>query len=149
MKKLISFFVLDFFKKKTSDTLLHVSVLFLRVSSGLTIFLAHGLGKFQNFSKIAPKFVDPFGFLGSELSLGLVVFAEVVAAIALILGLFSRWSAFTLAFTLGVAAFVVHGPDPFKAKELAVMYFFIYTALIISGGGKYSLDYFIKKKFKI
>ena len=149
MKKLASFLIFDFNNKKTKERLTNISLLYLRITSGVTIFLAHGLGKAMNFSKIAPKFVDPFGFLGSELSLALVVFAEFVAAITLVLGLFTRWSALSLAFTLWVAAFIVHGPDPFKVKELAVVYFFMYSALVISGGGKYSLDFVLKKNFKI
>jgi len=115
-----------------------LGLLILRIASGLTMFLAHGLPKLTSFSERHATFADPIG-LGPSVSLGLTVFAEVFCAIALTLGIFSRFSAAVLAFTMAVAVFIVHGADPFARQELALMYGAIYLALAITGPGKFAL----------
>ena len=135
---------LDF--KFLNDKLTEYTFLSVRVLTGLIMLFAHGIGKMMNFSNIAPNFPDPFGFLGSTLSLALVVGSEVFGSILLALGLLTRWSSFSLLFTMLVAAFIVHLHDPFKDKELAVLYALIFLFFTIKGGGKYSLDYMLKKK---
>ena len=143
---LLKVLALDFgakFEVKLSDW----SYLFLRVVVALTMLLAHGYGKMVGFSNIAPKFPDPIG-LGSTLSLALVVGSEVFGSILLALGLFTRWSAFSLLFTMLVAGLIFHGQDPFKAKELALLYAMVFFLFTLAGGGKYSLDALLKKKIK-
>jgi putative oxidoreductase len=49
---------------------------------------------------------------------------------------------------MAVAALIVHAGDPFKQKELALMYLVLYIVLFFIGSGKYSIDYFISKKKK-
>ena len=39
-----------------------------------------------------------------------------------------------------VAAFVVHADDPWGKKEFALLYAIPFTALAITGGGRYALD---------
>ena len=124
------------------------SYLFIRVATALTMLLSHGYGKLTNFSNIAPHFPNPLG-LGSTLSLALVTGAEFFGAILLALGLFSRWAGFSLLFTMLVAAFIVHWPDSFKEKELAVLYALFFLLFTLSGGGKYSLDSLLKKKLQL
>lgn len=133
------------FGSKIEAQLLDWSYLFLRVSVAVTMLIAHGFGKFMGFSEIAPKFLDPLG-LGSTLSLALVVGSELFGSILLALGLFTRWSSFSLFFTMMVAAFIAHGPDPFKVKELAFLYALIFALFTVAGGGKYSLDSVLRKK---
>ena len=133
------------FGNKIENQLQDWSYLFLRVAVGLTMLMAHGFGKLMGFSNIAPKFPDPLG-LGSTLSLALVVGSELFGAFLLALGLFTRWSAFSLLFTMLVAAFITHGPDPFKVKELAFLYALVFFLFTVCGGGKYSLDSILKQK---
>jgi putative oxidoreductase len=47
---------------------------------------------------------------------------------------------------MSVAAFMAHHDDPFSAKELALAYWTIAAALILTGPGDFSLDRFISKK---
>jgi putative oxidoreductase len=72
------------------------------------------------------------------------VFAEFFCSILLILGLFTRLAAIPLVIGMAVAAFVVHGADPFAAKELSLLYLFIYVALIFTGPGRHSVDYVLR-----
>ncbi len=41
---------------------------------------------------------------------------------------------------MAVAAFVVHGADPFERKEMALLYLIGFTAIALLGAGKYSVD---------
>ena len=134
--------------KSLEHIFLNGSFLFLRVSAALTMLFAHGIGKWVNFSSIAPKFSDPFGFLGSSLSLALVVGSEVFGAILMALGLFTRFASFSLFFTMAVAFFIVDASEPFDEKELAFMYGIIYLFFTFTGGGKYSVDHLLKRFYQ-
>jgi putative oxidoreductase len=84
-----------------------------------------------------------------EISLTLSVFAEVICAILLGLGLATRLAAIPLIINMAVAFFIFHAQDPFQTKELALVYLLIFTTLLITGSGKYALDhYFLKGKKK-
>ena len=116
----------------------NLSLLILRVSLG-GMMLTHGWPKFQRLLSGEFKFADPIG-LGPEVSLVLAVFAEFICAITLMLGFFSRISAFMLAFTMAVAAFIQHADDPFGNKEKALLYLVGLVAILLMGGGRYSID---------
>lgn len=135
MKKLIHFFSYT----GEQDRFTSLGLLFLRVSVGGLMLFAHGWGKLTGFSSISGKFPDPLG-IGSAPSLAMAVFAEVFCAIALILGLFTRAAAIPLLITMLVAAFIVHGADPFQKKEFALLYAIPFLTLIFAGAGSYSID---------
>ncbi len=88
------------------------------------------------------QFGDPLG-LGPILSLILVVFAEFFCSIFIGIGLGTRLAAIPLAFTMFVAAFISHGGDPFRQKEMALLYILIYLTLLVVGSRKYSIDYLL------
>lgn len=117
------------------------ALLVLRLWLGLTLLLHHGLDKLDHFSEMAPKFFDPL-HIGSTPSFALVVFAEVVGAALVAIGLLTRFAALTLVINFSVAFFLFHkqamsGP---KSGELAFIYLAGYVALFIAGGGKFSMD---------
>ena len=115
-----------------------VALLLLRVGSSL-MMLTHGWPKIANFSEYLNRFADPLG-LGPALSLQGAIFAEFFCAILVALGLLTRVAVIPLIFTMAVAAFIVHGGDPFGDKELSLLYLVIFAILFITGPGKYSLD---------
>ncbi len=121
-----------------------IGILILRLVFGGAM-LTHGLPKLLAFNEKAQVFPDPLG-VGSVVSLLLAVFAEFFCSLLLILGLGTRFAALTLAVTMAVAAFMVHGEDPFAKKELAFLYLGAYSALIVMGGGRVALDALIKWK---
>ena len=121
----------------------HAGLLLLRVvPSG--IMMTHGWPKFQRLleqwgSEEGVKFFDFMG-LGAEISLVLTVLAELAAPALMIVGFQTRWAAIPAAFTMGVAAFVVHGSDPLGDKELALLYLICFAAVALLGPGKWSVD---------
>lgn len=124
------------------ERLASIGLLALRLGAGGLLLYGHGWGKIANFATRAPKFADPIG-LGPETSFALVVFAEVFCAGAVMLGLGTRLAAVPIVIFSIVAAFVQHGADSFDDKELALIYGVPMLTLILTGGGRYSLDAWI------
>ena len=97
---------------------------------------------------MSAAFPDPLG-VGSTLSLGLIIFAEFFCSALIILGLFTRLATIPLMIGMIVAAFIIHGNDPFAVKELSLFYLSLYVGLIFTGAGKYSLDYLLRDYYAI
>lgn len=120
-----------------------ISMTFLRVSAGVLMLFLHGLGKFP----VSQMFIDAVGGLGFPMPIlfaWLAMIAELVGSIFLILGLFTRPSAFLLAITMFVATFGRHINDPWKVKELAFIYFAIFVVFTFKGASRFSVDRLIK-----
>jgi putative oxidoreductase len=135
------------------------------VSAGLLILrlgvagfmITHGWGKVTMLmERQFAMFGDPIG-IGPVASLVLVAIAEFVCAILVVAGLATRLAAIPVAITMAVAAFVVHGADPWTMTEAAMRYFsgasqswaskqpaltflFVFLALVFTGAGRFSLD---------
>lgn len=123
-----------------------IALLMLRLAFGLSMLFGHGLGKWERLFGEGPvKFADPFG-LGAEFSLVLAVFAEVLCAVFISIGLFTRASLIPLIITMATAVFIIHGDDDFSGKEKALLYLMAYLALFFTGPGKLSLDNLFGKK---
>lgn len=117
-----------------------LSLLLLRLTFGGLMLLNHGLPKLEKLTGDAPiKFAEVMG-MSATASLSLAVFAEVLCAALLIIGLFTRFAALPLVITMMVAVFVIHWTDPLSDKEFALLYLIPYIVLLIKGGGWYSLD---------
>lgn len=121
-----------------------IALLVVRVFIGFAM-LSHGFPKLQMLIDGKSDFYNFLG-MGPQLSLGLTVFAEFVCSIFLILGLFSRIALGFLIFTMVIAGFVVHSPDPFAKQEMSLVYLAVYLLLMVFGVGKISVDYMIEKR---
>jgi len=112
-------------------------LLLLRLGLGGSMLWLHGRDKLMNFSSYASKTPDLL-HIGSKGTLGLLVFAELVCAALLVLGILGRFAAAVLAIAMGVAFFVVH-----KARlaegEMAFLFFAGFIALMFSGPGRFAL----------
>jgi putative oxidoreductase len=116
-----------------------LGLLLVRLLSG-GMMLTHGLPKIDRLIGEGPvKFADPFG-LGPEISLVLVIFAEVACSIFVMIGFKTRWATIPLMTTMLVAAFYAHADDPFGDKELPLLFFTIFLSILISGPGRYSVN---------
>ena len=108
------------------------------------LFLNHGIAKWDAFVGFAETFPDPIG-IGSNLSLWLVLFAEIVCSVGFMLGALFRLCLIPMIFTMCVALFIIHSGDTLAAKEPSLMFLTIFTLLYITGSGKYSIDSILKK----
>jgi putative oxidoreductase len=118
-----------------------LGLLSLRLWFGATLLLNHGIGKLKGFDSMASGFADPFK-IGHTLSFSLVVFAEVVAASLVALGLLTRFAALVLMVNLGVAFVYVHkgALSGGHSGELAFIYLGGFVSLFLAGPGSISLD---------
>lgn len=123
-----------------------VAIFLLRLFVG-GMMLTHGWAKISAFSVLSHTFPDPLG-VGSMMSLILILFAEVGCSLLLIFGLLTRLSTLPLIFGMSIAIWVTHGADPFSARELPIMYMGIYVVLLLTGGGRFSLDETIRYRLK-
>lgn len=126
-------------EKTMSD---ETSLTILRVAAGLMMAFGHGLGKLPPSEGLISG-VTALGFPAPGLFAWLAALAEFGGGILLAIGLLTRVNAFLLAFTMLVAAFGVHLADPFKVKELSLLYLVIYVLFMIRGSGRLSLDHLI------
>jgi putative oxidoreductase len=110
----------------------------LRIMTGL-LFLQHGTAKLLGFPKVA-------GFEQIQLAslLGVSGILELVGGVLVMIGLFTRATAFILSGMMAVAYFLAHAPQGFfpllNQGELAVLYCFVFLYLAVAGGGAWSVD---------
>lgn len=135
-----------------------LAALLLRVVAGM-IFLPHGWSKITGAGGVASFAGDMSREYGFPLVFGhLAAWAEVVGAILLVAGLLTRLDALLLAGTMFVAAFVVLLPGALFEVPAGESKFFvalrgietplallgICCALVLTGGGRWSLDHALR-----
>jgi putative oxidoreductase len=111
----------------------------LRFMAGL-LFLEHGTAKVLGYP---PGAAPHLGFQLTTMA-GVSGILELIGGILLVLGLFTRITAFILSGEMAVAYFMVHAPHSFfpviNKGEIAVLYCFVFLYLAVAGGGPWSLD---------
>lgn len=123
------------------ENLTDAGLLWLRVLTGAAMAY-HGYGKvFGGHIGKLIEGVAGMGFPAPVFFAWAAALSEFAGGILLVLGLFMRPAALFILITMGVAAFMVHGKDPFTVKELALAFFVNAGALLIMGGGKYKLGH--------
>jgi putative oxidoreductase len=126
------------FLPRSADAALLIARLWF---GGLMLWL-HGWMKVQNFAQMKTQFPDPFG-IGTTATVALVVFAEVVCAGLVVLGLFTRVAALILTFNMSMAFYLGHGAKLTglgNDGEMAFLFVGAFFALFVSGGGAFSVD---------
>jgi len=125
---------------------LDVGLLILRLCFAGTMLVAHGLPKLMNFTTHSEKFPGLFG-LPPFVAMSLATFAEFFCSALLVAGLLTRLATVPLIITMGVAFFIVHGADPFQAKELSFLYGLSFLTIFFVGPGRISMDRLLFKTF--
>lgn len=139
----------DWFFKNTpaNADVMNFALAFLRIFAGL-MMIPYGWGKIERYETLKANFFgDPIG-IGHETSLIICIFQQIFCSAMLVLGIQSRFAAFML-FTNMAVALKFHFFDPFCAvKALPTVFLGMYLFLVISGGGRFSLDNLIFKNFE-
>lgn len=133
--------IIKFLSPKINEQKINISLLIIRVVSGL-VMIPHGYKKLTHFSEKSADFMNFLG-LSSEISFGLLVGAEFFCSILLVAGLFSRFALIPLVIAMSVAAFKAHSGDIFGDGETSFLYLACYFTLLVAGPGKWSLDYLL------
>lgn len=142
MKKLIVFLTGD-----VADA--NLGLWLLRVFTGVAM-MTHGIPKLLGGPAVwrgVGGVMARIGVPGPAVFWGfMAAVSESLAALSLALGLFTRASAALMAVTMAVAAFVFHARDPFRERELALMFLFVSLLYVFKGPGRVSIDRLIKGK---
>jgi putative oxidoreductase len=113
----------------------------LRILAGL-LYGEHGTQKLLNWP-------GGHGAVPIASLMGLAGTLELVGGFLILVGLFTRPTAFVLAGQMAVAYFMVHAPKSLfpavNGGDDAILFCFIYLYLFIAGGGAWSLDALIGK----
>ena len=110
----------------------------LRITAAFT-FLQHGTAKLLGFPK-----VDMFADLQLLSLMGVAGLLELVGGLLLLIGLFTRTTAFVLSGMMAVAYFMAHS-EPFLSPmlsggEAAYLFCFVFLYLAAAGPGRWSVD---------
>ena len=128
-------------------TLAENGAFLLRVAVSL-MMLSHGVPKALDYDMLVQSFPDPLN-VGTEMSVMLILFAEVGCSVLLLLGVFGRFASATLFIAMMVAAFAHHLYDPWATRELPLLYAAVYASLTLTGPGSLSIDgWFAKSVFE-
>ncbi|MDC6364778.1 MULTISPECIES: DoxX family protein [Flavobacteriaceae] len=121
-----------------NNTLIHLGLALLRIVPSV-FMLTHGYPKLLKLINGNTEFANPFG-IGEAPTLFLAVVGEFICPILMIIGFKTRWAAIPAAITMFIAAFTIHGDDPFGTKEKALLYLAFFVIVFLLGPGKYSVD---------
>ncbi len=126
----------------------NLGLLIFRVGISFWMISNHGWGKFStliNGDEI--QFLDPIG-IGMTISFILAMFAEFFCSILVALGVWVRWAAVPLLFTMLIAFFIAHGADPIAKREIAGLYLVGYAMIVFTGGGRFALGTLLGGKYR-
>lgn len=126
-----------------------------RICTGAFIAIGHGYGKLFHDGGFGPTsgFIESTGKMGfpaPTLFAWMAALTEFLGGILLALGLLTRPTAFFLAGNMAVAAFVAHAKNDWFGsppnKEYALLFLVPALMLVFTGGGRYSIDSFLRRK---
>jgi putative oxidoreductase len=140
--------------------------LMIRLLLGYEYFES-GLMKYRGgnwFAQIQDQFPFPFHIIHADISWFLATWSELIGAVMIIFGLFTRFWAFSLIILTIVATAAVHWPDSYSSLgellkgyaitnkgygnyKLPVLYLVLFLPLLFSGAGTASLDHFLRRRF--
>ncbi|HET9086655.1 MAG TPA: DoxX family protein [Acidobacteriaceae bacterium] len=118
-----------------------IGLLLLRVISGLSLFIKHGVEKLTNHAHMASHFPDPV-HIGRHPSFLVAMVSDAICSMLVVLGLGTRVAAFIIFMNLGVALYFVHHLA-FRTEhaEMMVAYMAGFVTLVFTGAGRFSLDW--------
>nr|WP_315035775.1 DoxX family protein [uncultured Chryseobacterium sp.] len=128
-----------------AGTLTHVSLLIFRILLSIELIVAHGLKKIGVGVSEAEQVPNPLHLPEAFNSL-FADAANLVFPVFVILGFFTRIAVLPILAVTLTGYFILHWNDALLVKDTPFMYSLSYLFLLLMGSGKYSVDYYIRKK---
>lgn len=129
---------------RVSSSSLNWGLLLFRFCLGFLMIINHGWMKIVNYETLKLDFFNFIG-LGSHISLILTLFAEILCALFLILGLYTRLALIPLIIAMLVAMYVKYW-NIFDGAEMSFLYLISFVMLFIIGPGNHSIDAKMNKR---
>ena len=133
------------FPQYCREKIVSLLILALRLFFGV-LFFTHGLDKMMNFNQLSETYPSVLGF-GSYMTLMVSIFCEFACSLFLIAGLMERLVVLPMIASMAVAFFDIHD-GMFPEGELSLIYLVLFVILLLTGPGRYSVDYLIYTKFQ-
>ena len=146
-----------------APTNLDLGLLVIRILAGVSIFLKHGIEKVFHFEFMIGRLAGNGHYVSALGVLPSLIFSTLtdgILTILLVIGLFTRWCSLLIFVTLAAAWTLVLNFPYFTSGastsaqvtgathgEMIIAYSAGMLALVIGGGGKYSIDALIERKF--
>mgnify|MGYP001267872162 FL=1 len=123
--------------------------LILRLAIG-TMLIHHGFEKLDNIENFAEAFVKPIHLPFPIFMSYIAAFSEIGGSILLMTGLGVRFGALAILGTMSIAIYHALAINGFNIYllELLVVYWGGAAALVLNGGGQFSIDHLILLKYK-
>lgn len=137
--------ILKLNKVEPSERLTNIALLLFRIGISGELFLVHGLKKLGVGTGIAEAVPNPF-HLPELMNYWTAVAANLFFPVLIILGFFTRLSAIPILLVTLTGYFVVHAQDSLLEKDIPYVYSLAFLFILISGPGKFSLDYLLFRK---
>ena len=122
------------------------AILFLRLFVGVLISL-HIIDKLQTYNFVLTGY-PALIFESSWATFVIFTFLEALFATMIILGYATRFAAFIMALGMFVEIFIVYPSLGWLGVERQILYIGIYVTLVLSGSGRFALEYHLDRKRK-
>ncbi|MDP6964106.1 MAG: DoxX family protein [Planctomycetota bacterium] len=121
----------------------NIGTALLRVTFGLGL-ASHGyqavvVGGVDAINDFA-SFLEHLGYPAPVVCAWTAKLTELIGGVFVAIGILTRPCAFLCSITMLMAILTAHFGDPFEKWELALLYFSVFTFIVIAGPGKFSID---------
>ena len=126
---------------KSNPTSVSAGLLSLRVFTGLSLFLKHGVEKLTGYSTMVQHFPNPL-HIGAHATLAFALLSDGICSLLVVVGLFTRPAAAIVLINLLAAFFLVHRASFFSDGhvELVWVYIAAFLSILVAGPGRFSID---------
>lgn len=129
------------------NPLYNFAILLFRIGIAAQLIIVHGLKKIGIGVTSAEVIPNPLNF-PETLNNIIAITANTYLPFFVIIGLCTRLAAIPALCVTMTGYFIVHANDPLSVSDIPYMYSISLLFIVITGGGKFSLDHYISERIK-